>query len=84
MIGLPSTVMPQDVIRVIKSQTTHTFRRHESFPEFDGWGEDYGSFTVSYSDVDRVRRYIINQEEHHSQINTDDEYRVLLGDNGLA
>lgn len=83
LIGLPSTVMPQDVMRVIKSQTTGVFRRHELFPEFDGWGEGYGSFTVSYSDIDRVKNYIINQEEHHSRVNTDVEYRNLLCDNGL-
>src|SRR2546427_12375710 len=30
-----------------------------------GWQARFGAFTVSESQVERVRRYIRNQEEHH-------------------
>ena len=29
------------------------------------WQEGYGAFSVSQSDVERVQRYILNQETHH-------------------
>jgi hypothetical protein len=42
------------------------------------WQQRYGGFTVSESQVDRVRRYIRNQEEHHLTISFEEEYKDLL------
>ena len=42
------------------------------------WQVKYGAFTVSQSQVDRVREYIRNQEAHHSRISFEDEFTALL------
>ena len=42
------------------------------------WQAKYGAFTVSESQVDRVREYIRNQETHHSRISFEDEFKALL------
>jgi putative transposase len=42
------------------------------------WQVKYGAFTVSESQVDRVREYIRNQEAHHSRISFEDEFKALL------
>ena len=42
------------------------------------WQVKYGAFTVSHSQVDRVRRYIRNQEAHHSRISFEEEFKALL------
>jgi putative transposase len=43
----------------------------------------YGAFTVSQSQVERVQRYIRNQEAHHSKISFEEEFRALLKSHGI-
>jgi REP element-mobilizing transposase RayT len=40
---------------------------HDTFPDLHDfyWQEGYGAFTVSHSQVGKVKAYIQNQEEHH-------------------
>ncbi len=51
-----------DLVRTIKRNTTIWI--HDAFPELSDfyWQEGYGAFTVSYSQVDKVKVYIQNQE----------------------
>ena len=42
------------------------------------WQARFGGFTVSESQVERVRRYIRNQEEHHRKISFEEEFKALL------
>ena len=42
------------------------------------WQAGYGAFSVSQSDVERVRLYIENQEQHHRRKTFQDELRGLL------
>jgi REP element-mobilizing transposase RayT len=48
------------------------------------WQEGYGAFSVSASHVDRVRRYIRNQEEHHRRVSFRDELITLLERHGIS
>jgi len=43
-----------------------------------GWQARFGAFTVSESQVERVRRYIRNQEEHHRTKSFEEEFKALL------
>ena len=36
-----------------------------------------------WPEIERVRRYIQDQEEHHRQRTFEDEYRQLLTENGI-
>jgi putative transposase len=42
------------------------------------WQNGYGAFSVGQSDVERVRRYIATQEEHHRKNTFQEEYRAIL------
>ena len=42
------------------------------------WQSRFAAFTVSESQVERVRRYIRNQEEHHRRYSFEDEFKALL------
>jgi len=50
--------------------------------DFD-WQEGYAAFTVSLSNLDSVKRYINNQEEHHRKIDFAAEWRLLLEKHGI-
>jgi REP element-mobilizing transposase RayT len=45
------------------------------------WQNGYGAFSVGMFDVDIVRTYIENQEEHHTERTFQNEYRKILEDN---
>jgi putative transposase len=42
------------------------------------WQGGYADFGVSQSNVEQVRKYILNQEEHHRQMTFQEELRTLL------
>ena len=48
------------------------------------WQDGYGLFGVSPSHVEVVRRYILNQEEHHKKISFKDELREFLIKHGVT
>lgn len=42
------------------------------------WQNGYGVFSVSESQVEVVKKYILTQEEHHQIISYEDEFKSLL------
>jgi putative transposase len=42
------------------------------------WQSGYGIFSIGYSQIESVRRYISGQEAHHRKISFQDEFRQLL------
>ena len=71
------------LIGVLKANSSgwisHTFREAAGF----AWQEGYGAFTVSESQVRKVREYIERQEEHHRTISFLEEFKVMLRAHGL-
>lgn len=53
---------------------------HKNFPKLHdfAWQEGYGSFSVSYSALDSVQKYIQNQEQHHATMTFEEEYLKFL------
>jgi putative transposase len=52
--------------------------------EFFDWQDGYAAFSVSESVVERIRKYIRNQEEHHKRVPFKDELIALLKKNKIA
>ena len=53
------------------------------FTAFRELQEGYAAYSVSESQVGRVRRYIRNQEEHHRGQSFQEEFRALLDKHGI-
>lgn len=70
-------------LRVIKSNSSRwvndTAGRNERFE----WQVGYAAFSVSESQVEAVRRYVRNQEEHHKKVTFKEELVALLEKNGI-
>jgi putative transposase len=47
------------------------------------WQNGYGVFSVGQSDIERVRRYIEGQEDHHGEKVFQTEYRSFLNEFGI-
>lgn len=77
LIGLRATHRLSDVVKDIKiasSRWIHT----EIGSRLFSWQTGYGAFTVSVSNIEKVKAYVLKQEEHHQVKNFQDEYIELL------
>jgi len=52
-------------------------QQDETFSDFE-WQGGYAVFSVSHSNIERVKGYIAKQEQHHRKITFQDELRTLL------
>lgn len=59
---------------------------HQNFPHEQGfaWQEGYASFSVSYSIIDKIKKYIEKQKEHHKTFSFEEEFLLLLKKNDVA
>jgi REP element-mobilizing transposase RayT len=83
LVRLRQDVAVAEVLRVLKARSSRWL--HEKHPECAGfaWQTGYGAFTVSFSQVGRVVKYIDTQEEHHRGKPFADEFRRLLRVHGV-
>ena len=58
-------------------------KNHDSFPQFAGWGKEYGAFTYALRDKEMVANYIRNQRAHHQRESFEEEYRKHLQNAGI-
>jgi putative transposase len=82
LAGLKATHRLADLVKDIKvasSKWVHDDIGDELF----AWQKGYGAFTVSPSNIERVRNYVLNQEQHHRKLTFKDEYRGLLTNAGI-
>jgi putative transposase len=82
LVGLRATHTLADVLREIKSRSSEWVHDELGIPAF-AWQEGYGGFTVSASQLKKVRDYIQRQEEHHRTQTFREEYLELLKRSGV-
>jgi len=81
LVGLRATHTLADVLRELKSVSSKWVHEEMGVRSF-AWQEGYGAFTVSASQLENVRRYIQQQEEHHRTRTFREEYLALLQRSG--
>jgi len=72
-----------DVIKTSKTETSKWIKKQGSACDDFQWQAGYGIFSVSQSNVEQVKRYIANQEEHHKRMTFQDEFRELCKRHGI-
>lgn len=73
-----------DFVRLLKSESSKFMRVNPHFPDWQGWAEGYGGFSVEASLISTRVKYIINQKEHHLKQSFIEEYRAMLSEVGIA
>ena len=71
-----------ECVRTVKSNSSKWLRA-EHDPNWLGWQDGYGAFSVSQSQLPTVQRYVALQEEHHARLSFQDEFRSLLSKHGI-
>ncbi len=78
LLTLPSTMPVAKALQLLKGGSSKWV--HETFPDqgLFGWQAQYGSFSVSVSQVDKIINYIKGQPEHHRKMTFREEFVALL------
>ena len=71
------------VIEEVKKSSSKWLKTKGHAYQHFQWQNGYGAFSVSASKIDEVRRYILDQEEHHRRRTFQEEYRQFLRRHGV-
>ena len=78
LASLNRRICVSDALQEIKSNSSRWI--HASFPKLSrfAWQNGYAAFSVSFSHIEHVTRYIQNQEAHHRKRTFQEELLWLL------
>ena len=77
LASLGRTVAVADAVRLIKTNSSAWMHDELVLHDFQ-WQSGYGAFAVSYSQLDQVKFYLDNQEQHHRSVSFQEEFLEIL------
>ena len=83
LVSIPTTLSMADYVKEVKTGATKWIKSENVFPDFTGWQDGYGAFSVSRDHKEELAEYIKNQAEHHKTVSFLDEYKRLLLEAGI-
>lgn len=69
-----------DIMEKLKANSSKWINDNKFVMGHFEWQRGYGGFSYSKSQRDRVIKYIMNQEKHHSKLTFKEEYMKMLKD----
>ena len=83
LIGMAKGIAASELIKEIKRSSSRWLKTKRNGLSDFAWQTGYGAFSVSFSNLDQLKAYIVNQEEHHRTMTWEEEYRALLERHGI-
>lgn len=77
-VGLKPTILISDFVKEIKVESNEFINKKKWVSGKFNWQEGYGVFSYSHSQIDRVVKYVRNQELHHQRKSFKQEYHDFL------
>ena len=77
-IGMRPSQSISALVQNVKTESSKWIKNNKLCNSQFAWQEGFGAFSYSKTHVDRVIRYIQNQDAHHKKETFLDEYRRLL------
>ncbi len=71
------TITQAEWVKELKRVSNPWLKEQHSIRDFE-WQGGYADFSVSASNLEQVKKYITNQEQHHRKMDFQDELRTLL------
>jgi len=83
LVRLSKELAVSEALRLIKANSSGWI--HDTFPEQRAfaWQAGYAAFTVSYSNLGPVKRYLAGQAEHHRERTFQEEFLAFLQRHGI-
>ncbi|HEV2176256.1 MAG TPA: IS200/IS605 family transposase [Terriglobia bacterium] len=80
----PAALSLADVMEKVKTNSSGWVKRRWTQSSGFAWQTGYTAFSVSKSQVGRVRDYIAGQEEHHRRVTFQEEVLAFLKKQGIT
>ena len=77
-VGFKPSVLISDFVKEIKVESNEFITAKKWTKGNFNWQEGYGVFSYGHSQIDRVCKYILNQEAHHKKKTFKQEYHEFL------
>jgi REP element-mobilizing transposase RayT len=83
LLSLPTMLPVAKAIQLVKGGSSKWLR--ETFPELAqfAWQAGYGAFSIGIAQVERTRRYIEGQADHHRETSFETEFIQFLKTHGI-
>lgn len=81
--GLSRTLSISNLVESIKTETSKWAKKFPHSVSDFAWQGGYGAFSVSQSNLAEVVEYVQEQQEHHSRMSYQDEFRSLCRKHGI-
>ena len=78
LLSLPTGLSITDLMRTVKTRSSKWIHETMSGARSFAWQPGCGAFSVSESNVEQVKQYIADQEEHHRKVSFMEECLMLL------
>ena len=78
LIGLKPVVSVSELMKIVKAKSSKYVNERSLTTSRFEWQEGYGVFSYGQSQVDKVYKYIQNQEAHHTKQTFREEYLEFL------
>mgnify|MGYP001563350943 CR=1 FL=1 len=83
LLSLKPEISVSKAVQLIKGGSSKWLHDNFSTLSTFSWQEGYGAFTVSASQVNATKEYIVNQEQHHKKTTFQEEYLEFLKRNNI-
>lgn len=78
LIGYKPHQLIPALLQDIKGDSSRWINKNKFAKGYFNWQAGYGAFSYSYSQIDKVAQYVMNQEQHHKRKTFQEEYLELL------
>ncbi|WAC12827.1 IS200/IS605 family transposase [Dyadobacter pollutisoli] len=78
LVGYNVTQAVAELMRLVKGDSSEFINKNKFTPVKFHWQSGYGAFSISMSDIDRHVKYILNQDQHHQNIQFRGEFMKML------
>jgi putative transposase len=84
LFEMARTLAVSKVVEDLKKSSSKWYKTQTDVSENFAWQNGYGVFSVSASNVESVRKYIMNQQEHHKKRSFQEEFLSILKKHAVA
>jgi putative transposase len=78
LISMNAELSIAKVANLIKGESSFWVKKQKLIKIKFEWQDEYISLSANNSSLDRLRKYIYNQEQHHKKITSKQEYEMYL------
>jgi len=78
LISLGTDQTLEKIMQLLKGESSYWINKNRLSKTKFGWQDEYFAVSVSEANVEAVRKYIANQEEHHRSHSFDDEFERFM------